>query len=137
MLVHDQSVRESFTEFVRCVEMRLQSGLIARYGRELGREAAAEAQAWAWEHWERVETMENPTGYLYRVATSRVRRLRRSGPFLPEVRSDRWPWVEPGLTGALRRVDRQTAHRGAVGPQLPIHPRGGGIRHGHHDGIHP
>lgn len=64
---------EEFTRFVRAVEPRLRRALIAIYGRERGREATAEALAWAWEHWDRVEGLENPVAFLYRVGQSRSR----------------------------------------------------------------
>ncbi|MEE9205763.1 MAG: sigma factor-like helix-turn-helix DNA-binding protein [Acidimicrobiia bacterium] len=89
------------------METRLQTALIARYGPDLGQESAAEALAYAWEHWDRVRGMENPPGYLYRVATSRVRHLRRRPPRLPEVEAQGWPWVEPGLPAALRKLSNK------------------------------
>lgn len=101
LVAPEQTRVDSFTEFVREVETRLQTALVARYGPDLGPESAAEALAYAWEHWDRVREMENPAGYLYRVATSRVRRLRRRPPRLPEVEHQHWPWVEPGLPAAL------------------------------------
>ena len=52
-----RTTREVFTEFVRAVEPRLRIALMARYGPERGREATAEALAYAWEHWERVAEM--------------------------------------------------------------------------------
>jgi len=100
----EQTQVDSFTEFVRGAETRLQTVLIARYGPDLGQESAAEALAYAWEHWDRVSEMENPVGYLYRVASSRVRRLRRRPSRLPEVEQQHWPWVEPGLPAALREL---------------------------------
>lgn len=95
---------ESFTQFVKEVEARLQHALVARYGVDLGRESAAEALAYAWEHWEKVEPMVNPVGYLYRTATSRSRRIRRPTPALPEVAPDAPMWVEPSLPRALERL---------------------------------
>jgi len=95
---------DSFTKFVKEVEARLQHALVARYGLDLGRESAAEALAYAWEHWERVQPMANPAGYLYRVATSRSRRIRRPTPVLPEVALDSPIWVEPHLPKALERL---------------------------------
>ena len=44
-----QTVREAFTEFVQSVEPRLRLALMAGYGPERGREATAEALAYAWE----------------------------------------------------------------------------------------
>ncbi len=95
---------DSFTRFVKEVEPRLQHALVARYGLDLGRESAAEALAYAWEHWERVQPMANPAGYLYRVATSRSRRIRRPTPVLPRVAVDSPIWVEPHLPKALERL---------------------------------
>lgn len=61
---------DAFTEFFRDVEPRLRRALVAAYGTERGREAAAEALARAWEHWADVVEMSNPVGYLYRVGQS-------------------------------------------------------------------
>ena len=104
----DKLRADAFTAFVRSVERRLQRALIARYGPELGREAAAEALAWAWEHWDRVQEIDNEAGYLYRVGTSRARRLRRSTRGLPADEQAGTPWIEPGLPAAL---DRLTANQ--------------------------
>ena len=96
----DGGAEERFRAFVADVEPRLARALLAAYGQERGREAVAEALAYAWEHWERIEPMTNPAGYLYRVGQSRTRsRLR------PVVAPDRVsreaPWVEPRLTRAM------------------------------------
>ena len=64
---------EAFTEFVRDVERRLSHALAMAYGPEAGCEAAADAFAYAWEHWERIRTMENPAGYIFRVGQSKAR----------------------------------------------------------------
>lgn len=59
--------------------------LVARYGVDVGAEAAAEAATWAVEHTARLATMANPAGYLYRVghtaATRAVRWSRRQVRF--------------------------------------------------------
>jgi DNA-directed RNA polymerase specialized sigma24 family protein len=104
LVAPDKTYIDSFTEFVRDVESRLQRSLIARYGSDLGRETTAEALAYAWEHWDRVRLMGNPAGYLYRVATSRARRFRPPLAVMPDVRTAEWPWVEPGLPKALGRL---------------------------------
>jgi RNA polymerase sigma-70 factor (ECF subfamily) len=67
----------AFGEFVAAVEPRLRRALVAAYGAEAGRDAAADALAWAWQHWDRVHTMENPAGYLWRVGQTSVRRSSR------------------------------------------------------------
>ena len=72
---------------------------MAAHGGERGREATAEALAWAWEHWSEVQAMDNPMGYLYRVGRSRTRGRRYRVVFAPVASSDHW--IEPGLPGAL------------------------------------
>ena len=104
--VDDQ--RTAFTAFVTEVEPRLRRALVALRGREAGRDATAEALAWAWEHWAQVQAMENPAGYLYRVGTSRTRERRRA--LLPWSGESAPPEVEPGLGPALAGLtERQRA----------------------------
>jgi hypothetical protein len=52
--VHD-ALTEEFSVFFREVEPRLRHALVASCGFEAGREAAADALAYAWEHWDRVQ----------------------------------------------------------------------------------
>lgn len=96
----DRAAEESdFEAFVIEVEPRLRRAFLAAYGAERGREATAEALAWAWEHWRRVRGMRNAPGYLYRVGQSRTRPRRRALMELPPVAAD--PWIEPALPAAL------------------------------------
>ena len=55
----------------------LRGVLIARHGLEIGVDVHAEVVAYAWENRDRVATLINPGGYLYRVSQSRARRYRR------------------------------------------------------------
>ncbi len=70
---------------MRAVAEPVRRALVARYGVEVGTDAAADATAWAWEHRDRVESMDNPAGYLIRVGQTAARRLlrgrRRVWPF--------------------------------------------------------
>jgi len=91
---------EPFTIFVKEVETRLRHALVAVFGQEQGRDATAEALAYAWEHWDRISGMDNPVGYLYRVGRSRGQR-RRNRPVFDPVPSNHLPDVEPGLPNAL------------------------------------
>ena len=91
---------EGFEAFYRDAEPRLRRALVAALGPEPGREAAAEALAYACEHWERVRGMDKPVGYLYRVGQSRSR-SRREPVVFPVPAEVGMPWVEPGLAGAL------------------------------------
>jgi RNA polymerase sigma factor (sigma-70 family) len=101
---------EAFTRFVGEIEPRLRRAFVAAYGTERGRDATAEALAWAWEHWDRVATMHNPAGYLWRVGQSRSRLRRREPVVLPEPAADD-VLVEPALLPALRAL---TAHQRAA-----------------------
>ncbi len=90
------------TEFERFAELattKLRRAYIAAYGTDRAAEATAEAMAWAWEHRDRLDTMENPVGYLYRVGQSRTRSRRR--PTLPAPTALGVPDVEPRLIEEL------------------------------------
>ncbi len=91
-----------FEGFVADAEPKLRRALIAAYGADRGREATAEALAYAWEHWRRVATMDNPLGYLYRVGQSRTRSRRRAPLELAVAPAE--PWFEPGLPGAIAEL---------------------------------
>ena len=103
--MRDVEVEAAFGAFVADVEPRLRRTLISAYGPVVGREATADALAWAWEHFGRVRAMDNPGGYLYRVGQSSARRSRRAGPPLADasaVAVD--PTPEPGLDDALAQL---------------------------------
>ena len=51
---------DSFTQFATANEAKLRHALIATCGGEVGREAAVEALAYGWEHWERLRKMDSP-----------------------------------------------------------------------------
>ena len=67
------------SELLVGLEPRLRRALVARYGVDLGVEAAADAIAWGVEHLDRLVEMDNPSGYLYRVGQSAARRHVRAG----------------------------------------------------------
>ena len=99
-------VEESaFEAFVAAHEPRLRRALVAAYGAERGREALAEALAYAWEHWARVAAMEHPAAYLFRVGQSRTRR--RKVPVSYVIPEHAEPWVEPALPGALAALSER------------------------------
>lgn len=110
---------ESFTDFVRETQSHLLHALVAAFGPDIGAEASADALAYAWEHWDRVEDMGNPVGYLYRVGFHRGLRLKRRPIRLPTPEESHNPWIEPGLPKALENLSRQ--QRTAV---LLIHGHG-------------
>lgn len=98
-------MQDDFSTFFTEAEPRLRRAFVARYGSDRGREAAAEALAYAWEHWPRVRAMERPMGYLFRVGQSRTRRWNRPlrAPFATADAAE-MPWVEPGLPRALNTL---------------------------------
>jgi RNA polymerase sigma factor (sigma-70 family) len=95
-----------FRAFFEEAEPVVRRALVAAYG-AAGRDAAADALAYAWEHWDRIETMDNAAGYLFRVGQSRMRWYRRRPPVVSSVaRPHADPWFEPALAGALAELSR-------------------------------
>jgi DNA-directed RNA polymerase specialized sigma24 family protein len=96
---------QGFRAFVASVEPPLRRALMAQHGPDRGREAAAEALAFAWEHWSMVRLLANPPGYLYRVGQSRTQGRKHRPVFDRPV--DESPWVEPGLVAAMASLSGQ------------------------------
>ena len=91
----------TFEEFAGSEGVRLRAALVAAYGAQAGLDSAAEAIAYGWEHWERLRSMENPTGYLYRVGQNAARRSHRRTAYLPAPAAVDLPSFDPGLLPAL------------------------------------
>jgi DNA-directed RNA polymerase specialized sigma24 family protein len=92
--------RAGFEQFAATHQERFRDAMVARYGPQQGSEASAAAMAYAWEHWDRVATMDRPCAYLFRVAQSSLR--------------PQWRWLqrrvatfpaELGVDDSLRDVD--------------------------------
>lgn len=102
---------DAFEAFVAAHERRLRQALTAALGIDRGREAAADALVYAWEHWERVAGMANPVGYLFVVGRDRHRRRfrdRRARPVFDVGPDQSEPWCEPALATQLTRLsDRE------------------------------
>ena len=114
-VMHDPPQQEpgelsDFDAFVLTTEPRLRRALVAAYGYEDGREAAAEALAYAWQHWVRVSEMPNAPGYLFRVGRSSLTRGRRWGRKAPP---------ELSLPPDLQLADPQLADEHRFEPGLP------------------
>lgn len=104
-MLRGDTASDVFASFVEENEPRLRRALTAAYGSEVGREAAAEALAYGWQHWDRIGAMTNPAGYLYRVGWDRARRMRQRRPSVEQVPAHAPEvWVEPGLTAALESL---------------------------------
>lgn len=67
----------AFDELIDRVRVRLRPVLWSKWGVEVGGDLCAEVEEYAWTHRERLLEMDNPLGYLYRVAQSRSRRYTR------------------------------------------------------------
>lgn len=102
------TVVDSFGEWALVAEPRLRNALTASFGVEIGREAAADALSFAWEHWDRVRGKPNPVGYVYGVGRNKARRrVGRSSVHLPGVPEERLPHVEPGLPAAIASLSEK------------------------------
>jgi RNA polymerase sigma factor (sigma-70 family) len=97
-----ESNEPEFSLFVEAAEPRLRRALVAAYGSERGREAAAEALAYAWEHWDSLKALKNPIGYLYRVGQSRSRPRKEPALFVRPENPE--PWFESNLASAMETL---------------------------------
>lgn len=98
------SLDVTYEDFVRRDGARLRAGLVAAYGLDVGADAAAEAMAYGFEHWQRLGSMDNPAGYLYRVGQSEARKHFRPTGYLPATAAPGLPDFEPALTPALESL---------------------------------
>jgi DNA-directed RNA polymerase specialized sigma24 family protein len=97
---------QRYEEFVAGCRRRLWLAVVPIAGPTVAEDAVAEALTWAWENWDRVQTLENPHGYLYRIAQRWAARQRRD-PVLPTPAVGELPEVEPGLIEALALLSEQ------------------------------
>ena len=67
----------SLDDFVAVAQPTLERALVARFGLQDGMEAAADALAYCCSDWERLRTLRNPVGYLFRVGESKAKRRDR------------------------------------------------------------
>jgi RNA polymerase sigma-70 factor (ECF subfamily) len=95
-----------FTRFVKEVEPRLSYAFFAAYGPEVGADVTSDALEYGWEHWDRVRTMENPAGFLFRVGQSKARWYHKPRLCFPAVTSSSLPDIEPKLPESLGQLTR-------------------------------
>ena len=91
----------AFERFVAEAGPRLGRALTAVYGFEDGRDATAEALAYAGENWHRLQHITNLPGYLFRVGQTRGRRRRQPAAGLFDTGECGEYSFEPGLPKAL------------------------------------
>jgi len=96
-------------EFVLKEGAGLQRALVAGFGRDLGQEAMSEALAYGWAHWDRIRSLENRAGYLYRVGYRWALRTksRRRPPVVVDAPDRGEPVIEPGLARALESLSER------------------------------
>jgi DNA-directed RNA polymerase specialized sigma24 family protein len=92
---------DGFSDWADSVQDRLRYALVAAFGPERGLEATNVALTYAWEHWERVASLENPAGYVYKVGRRSATRTSVAAPTIFPSAPIELPWVEPGLPKAL------------------------------------
>lgn len=100
--VEDAKLSDAFAE----LSPRLRAALTPLGDSHSVDDAIAEAFAYLCAHSERVLEMDNPGGYLYRVARNHLGRRRRT-PALPPVPASVMPEVEPGLPAALASLSEK------------------------------
>lgn len=97
----------AFERFVAEAGPRLGRALAALYGFEDGRDATAEALAYAWENWHRLQHITNLPGYLFRVGQTRGRRRRQPAAALFDIGERGEYSFEPGLPKALAALTQR------------------------------
>ncbi len=115
-MLRDQTGVDTFTELARRLEPGLRRALTAGFGSEIGREATAEALVYGWEHWKRVQGMDNPGGYLFRIGQNKARDMagRSTWSSRDEIVFSE-PWAEPAFGPAWSSLsDRQRIVIGLV-----------------------
>lgn len=98
----------TFETFVRADGPRLRAALVATFGIDRGAEAVADSLAYGWQHWDRIESMDNRVGYLFRVAyRNALRSAPRRRPVFAAPSATELPQFEPRLLPALAELSEQ------------------------------
>lgn len=98
-------VSEQFERFFRDAEPRLRRAYAGRVATPDVSDCVSAAFEHAWRHWERVESMDHPVAYLFRVGLSKSR-SRRQGQLPPPPRRNETD-IEPGLVTAMHQLPRR------------------------------
>ena len=104
-LLPDETVVDSFSDWVRESEPRIRQALTASFGPQVGTDAATDALSYAWEHWDRIRLKSNPLGFVFGVGRNKARRMVSHRTIvLPDVPGQQLPHVEPGLPAAIAHL---------------------------------
>lgn len=101
----DADDEAEFERFLGGLEPKLRRAVVGHVPPEDAADAVAEAFAYAWQHWNRVRLLDNPGGYLFRVAQSKSRQ-RKQGREAAAAPAE-MPGVEPGLVRGMRSLPPQ------------------------------
>lgn len=112
MITETESLRvESFESFYRNRWSEIHRAVsVGISDSDLGREAVDEAMVRAYERWDDVSEMSNPSGWVYRVAMNWARSRLRRRSLLPwtkrpvGVTHDTQDLVDPSIVAALRQL---------------------------------
>ena len=122
-----QNSVDGFDSLIDEIRSRLLPVLVAKWGIEVGSDLCSDVEEYAWENRVKMARMENPLGYLYRVAQSKsrshVRWMKRTtfpSRFPDIVHEDPalvhafgWTYEEVAeLLGVTRAVVNHNVHRG-------------------------
>ena len=105
-MADDTNLGRDFARFVKGVEPKLSHAFYAAYGPDVGADVTAEALEYAWKHWDRINEMDNPAGYLFRVGQSKARWYHRPAIAFPRIPRSIDPVFEPGLPAALESLTK-------------------------------
>ena len=90
---------QSFDDFYATTERRVRRAIAAKHGAAYAADATAEAMEVAVRRWSRIREMQNPSGYVYRIADRAAIRAKRS------------IWREaPGVSGGQADPDVAAGH---------------------------
>ena len=95
----------TFERFFEENEPAIRRAVAARFGADTGRDSAAEGFAVAWRRWDRVAGMDNPAGYVYRIAERwALRQIKHTGPTAPEAEGVEDKYRDHELAAALETL---------------------------------
>jgi RNA polymerase sigma factor (sigma-70 family) len=97
----------AFEAFVTDTRVGLTRAISAHHNPQMAGDLVAEAYAWAWANWDRLEDMRNPGGYLFRLAdrlgTRRAIKARREPSTDPSTLQTQ-PWFDSTINPDIAQL---------------------------------